>query len=124
VRVAMLKVKGVENVRVSLNDGLTILDFKPGDTVRLSELRQIIKNNGFVSKEARVVVRGSIKELPGVTVFEVSGTGETFTLAPDPQHAEISGQLMAKPKLTVFEVTGTVDGSAPDRQRLLVSSVR
>ena len=53
----MQKVDGVQSVRVSLNDGLTILDLKPGNAVTIARLRQIVKNNGFVSKEAGVIAR-------------------------------------------------------------------
>ena len=60
MRVAMQKVDGVQSVKVSLNDGLTILDLKPDNAVTLAKLRQVIKNNGFVSKEAQIVARGSI----------------------------------------------------------------
>ena len=78
----MQKVDGVQNVRVSLNDGLTILDLKPGNAVTLARLRQIIKNNGFVSKEASVVARGTTK---GPRGFVVSGTNEQLSLAAAPQ---------------------------------------
>ena len=57
----MRKVEGVESVRVSLNDGLTILDLKPANAVTIARLRQIIKNNGFVSKEANVIAHGEPK---------------------------------------------------------------
>ncbi len=72
----MQKVDGVQTVKVSLNDGLTILDLKPDNTVTLARLRQVIKNNGFVSKEAQIVARGTITDGTGATVFEVSGTRE------------------------------------------------
>jgi hypothetical protein len=76
----MLKVDGVENVRVSLNEGLTILDLKPGNAVSMARLRQIIKNNGFVSKTAEIVARGAVER----QTFVVSGTGEqlAFTATP------------------------------------------
>ena len=60
----MQKVDGVQSVRVSLNDGLTILDLKAGNAVTLAKLRQIIKNNGFVSKEATAVARGRRQLVP------------------------------------------------------------
>ena len=78
----MQKVEGVQAVRVSLNDGLTILDLKPGNGVTLAKLRQIIKNNGFVSKEASVVARGATN---GARGFAVSGTNEQLSLAASPQ---------------------------------------
>ena len=55
----MQKIAGVQSVKVSLNDGLTILDLKPDNTVTLAKLRQVIKDNGFVPKEAQIVARGS-----------------------------------------------------------------
>jgi copper chaperone CopZ len=82
VRVAMQKVDGVQSVRVSLNDGLTILDLKPENAVTLVRLRQIIKNNGFVSKEASVLACGTPS---GERGFVVSGTNEQLTLGAAPQ---------------------------------------
>jgi hypothetical protein len=78
----MKKVPAVAEVRVSLNDGLTILDLKPENSTTLAELRQIIKNNGFVPKEAAVVARGSVV---GDDVFVVSGTNERLQLSSPAQ---------------------------------------
>jgi hypothetical protein len=80
----MKKVDGVQIVRVSLNDGMTILDLKPGNAVTLAKLRQIIKNNGFVSKEASVVARGAVA---GVGEFVVSGTNERLPLSATAQRS-------------------------------------
>jgi hypothetical protein len=78
----MKKVPGVAQVRVSLKDGLTILDLKPGNSTTLTELRQIIRNNGFVPKEARVSARGSVI---GDMTFVVSGTNEKLALSAPAQ---------------------------------------
>lgn len=78
----MQKVDGVQAVRVSLNDGLTTLDLKPGNAVTLAKLRQIIKKNGFVSKEASVVARGNAN---GARSFVVSGTNGQLPLSAPPQ---------------------------------------
>jgi hypothetical protein len=77
------KVPSVTDVRVSLNDGLTILDLKPGNTTTLAELRQIIRNNGFISKEATVVARG--RPTANQTAFAVEGTSEQLQLSSPPQ---------------------------------------
>jgi len=74
----MKRVPAVSQVRVSLKDGLTVLDLKPGNTVTLSELRQIIKNNGFVSKETTAVARGRVADQ---RTFVVSGTDERLSLS-------------------------------------------
>ena len=78
----MKKVRGVANVRVSLNDGLTVLDLAPQNNVTLAELRRIIRNNGFVSKDAGIVARGSLGD-PGT--FTVSGTNERLTVSGPPR---------------------------------------
>jgi hypothetical protein len=78
----MQKVDGVQRVEVRLNDGVTVLDFKPGNDVTLATLRHVIKNNGFVSKEALVVAAGTDN---GDRVFVVSGTQEQLELTSAPQ---------------------------------------
>jgi len=81
----MKKLPAVAQVRVSLNEGLTILDFKPGNTATVAELRQIIKHNGFVSKDATVVARGTVAA--DEKVFVVSGTNERLPLSSPPQRS-------------------------------------
>lgn len=88
----MQKVDGVQSVRVSLNDGLTILDLKPGNSVTLAQLRKIIKNNGFVSKEATVVARGT----PSAGAFEVGGTGERLEVSASPIRSGAAWKLAVK----------------------------
>ena len=73
----MQKLEGVNNVRVSLKDGLTILELRPNNTITLGQLRKVIKNNGFVSKDAQITARGDMKG----GKFEVSGTAEQLSLS-------------------------------------------
>jgi len=77
----MKKVPSVVQVRVSLKDGLTILDLKPGNTTTLAELRQVIKNNGFVSREVSGLARGAT---PDPNTFVISGTNERLSLSAAP----------------------------------------
>jgi hypothetical protein len=76
----MKKVEGVQIVQVSLKDGLTVLELRPDNTVTMAHLRTVIRNNGFVPKEAQITARGSVS---GGT-FEVSGTGERLPFAQTP----------------------------------------
>ena len=78
----MKKVPSVAQVRVSLKDGLTILDLKEGNGTTLTELRQIIKNNGFVSKEVDATLNGSVSA--DRKTATVSGSNERLALAADP----------------------------------------
>jgi hypothetical protein len=74
----MQKVEGVDKVTVSLKDGLTVLELKSGNTVTLANLRSIIKNNGFVSRNAEIVATGS---LAATGDFDVAGTRERLPVA-------------------------------------------
>jgi hypothetical protein len=85
----MQKVDGVQAVKVSLKEGLTILDLRPDNTITLAKLRQIIKNNGFVSKEATAVARGA----PADRQFTVSGTTEELALSEAPKRIGDAWQL-------------------------------
>ena len=76
----MRKVEGVQDVRVNLKDGLTVLDLRPENKVTLAQLRTVIRNNGFVSKDVQVTARGSVSS----DAFEVSGTGERLPFAEKP----------------------------------------
>ena len=81
----MKKVPSVDQVRVSLKDGLTILDLKPHNTTTLADLRRLIKNNGFVSKEATIVARGTVSQ--DNRTFTVSDTNEQLVLRGAPERA-------------------------------------
>jgi len=81
----MKKNPAVEQVRVSLKDGMTILDLKQGNTTTIAELRRVIKNNGFVSKEVTATARGTVSA--DQRTFTVGVTNEQLLLSAPPQRA-------------------------------------
>ena len=123
----MQKVPGVVSVRVSLNDGLTVLDLKPGNNVTFTNLRQVIRNNGFVTKEAQVVAVGAVSTAGGVVVLEVSGTRERFTLQPGSgQQLQRYDDLRARSKAGPtgpLVLTGSVDITDPKSMKMTVTAV-
>ena len=76
----MRKVDGVQAVNVSLKGGLTVLELRPDNKVTLAQLRTVIKNNGFMSKDAQITARGTVSG----NTFEVSGSGERLPFAQKP----------------------------------------
>ena len=76
----MQKVDGVQSVQVSLKEGLTTLELRPENKVTLAQLRTVIKNNGFVSKDAQVVARGSVRS----DGFDVAGSAERLSTVSAP----------------------------------------
>ena len=123
----MQKVPGVESVRVSLNDGLTILDLKRGNTNTLARLREVIKNNGFVSKEAAVIVRGDVLIRDGQLVIEVAGTHEVFVLIADAParagYADLRQRAERSPVVDV-EIAGSVEAGTARPLRLVVRGIK
>jgi hypothetical protein len=49
--------------------------------VTLAKLRQVIKDNGFVAREAQVIARGTPVAEPSNVTFEVSGTRERLIVS-------------------------------------------
>ena|SRR5437867_10038117 len=90
----MQKLDGVQNVQVSLNDGLTILDLKAGNAITMVKLRQVIKNNGFVAKEAAVIAGGEPRT---DRLFVVGGTNEELMLSTAPQRVDGAWRLRVSP---------------------------
>ena len=89
----MQKVDGVQSVKVSLRDGLTILDLRQDNAVTLARLRQVIKDSGFVAKEAQVLARGQAIDDRGAPAFEVGGTKERLLLTSPARPISDSWQL-------------------------------
>jgi copper chaperone CopZ len=84
VRGALQKFSGVEKVDVSLNKGLATVTLKPGNTVRLSDVWETVRKNGFTPKHTRVVVRGEVVQGPKAE-FKVTGSNEVYGLSADPK---------------------------------------
>ena len=70
VDVALKKVAGVESVEVSLNKGLATVKLKPGNTVSVPQLWELIHKNGYTPKTTAVSVRGELANVNGTTSIE------------------------------------------------------
>ena len=80
VRGALQKFSGVEKVDVSLNKGLATVTLKPGNAVRLADVWETVRKNGFTPKETKVVIRGDV--VGGAnTALKVTGTNESYRVS-------------------------------------------
>ena len=86
MRVAVQKLPGVESVNVSLERASTDIQLRPGNSITLGQLRNIIKNNGFTSKEATVTAVGNVIEQGGQPALDVTGTNIVMLMVTDPTH--------------------------------------
>jgi copper chaperone CopZ len=87
VDVALRKVAGVESVEVSLKKGLATVKLKPGNTVSVPQLWELIHKNGYTPKTTSVLVRGELANVNGTILLKVSGTKDTLPLAADSKNA-------------------------------------
>ena len=122
MRVALEKVDGVETVSVTLKRGVAHITLKEGNTVTLAGLRRIIKEAGYPSRDATVVVVGTVRGERARLTLEVSGTKEVFDLGAG------EGRSLADVERRVdrsVELTGTIPAPDPKsvRERIQVQSV-
>jgi copper chaperone CopZ len=97
VDVALKKVAGVESVEVSLNKGLATVKLKPGNTVSVPQLWELIHKNGYTPKSTAILVRGDLETVSGRLRLKISGTNDTLALAASPKnptaYSEASNKL-------------------------------
>ncbi len=78
--VAIKKVNGVQDVKVSLNEGGADIKLKDGNKVDVEQIRDIIRKNGFTPKDADVKVAGKVVERNGQPALEVNGPDVVYLL--------------------------------------------
>jgi copper chaperone CopZ len=105
VHVALTKLHGVESVEVSLRKNTATVKLKPGNTVTVPQLWELIHKSGYTAKATQVSVRGEISN--GMTGLQllVSGTKEALALAADPQNKIAYDEASGK-----FGQTVTIQG--------------
>ncbi len=102
VDVALRKVAGVESVEVSLNKGLATVKLKPGNTVTISQLWELVHKNGYTPKTTLVLVRGELANVNGAIQLNVSGTKDVLPLVADPENAGAFAKAREKIGQTVI----------------------
>lgn len=64
VEEGLKELPGVESVTVSLNDGYAEVALASGSGTSMSDIREVIRNNGFTPKEAHVQLEGRLELSP------------------------------------------------------------
>ena len=103
--VSVKKIFGVESVDVKLKQGKAFIHLKPGNTVRLEDITQKVRDNGFHPQDANVSARGELVTSAGKLQLKITGPNQTYDLAGD-------AAKLAELKKNVGKVV-IIDGSAP-----------
>jgi len=111
VSVALKKLDGVESVDVSLEKATADIRLKPGNTITLPQLRRIIRQAGYPTKDACVEARGAVVERNGKPALDLQN-GSFLELAAKPSASTTD----------VAEVTGVSRIVDKDREVLTISS--
>jgi copper chaperone CopZ len=83
VSVAIKKVDGVQDVKVSLNEGSAEVKLKDGNKVTVDQVRELIRKNGFTPKQSEVKVLGKVIERDGKPALDVTGLDLVYLLEGD-----------------------------------------
>lgn len=79
VEASIKRLDGVQAVTMSLNNGTAEIRLAPDNRLTLERIRQLISDNGFTAKDARVKLTGTVREKDGKLVIETE-SGEVFAL--------------------------------------------
>jgi len=110
VSVVIIKLDGVESVDVSLEKATADIRLKPGNTITLPQLRRIIREGGYPTKDARVDARGTIVDRNGKPALDLQN-GSFLELAAGP----------SAPPTGVVDVTGVSRVVEKEREVLTIS---
>ena len=105
----MKKLPGVEEVHVSLEKASTDIELRPGNTVTLAQLRQVIKNGGFKAGEAQITAVGQLLDAKGRLTVDLAPAKASLLLEADPANASaLSEAAKLAGAAAAVEVTGIV----------------
>lgn len=123
MRVAVGKVSGVESVDVTLKRGVAHIRMREANAVSLADLRRIIKDAGYTSREATITAQGQlVREGRGLSLL-VSGSGERFDLVPSPSSAVALEQAASSASVEIVGVIAPPEGRSPRRETVRVTSL-
>ena len=110
VRVAIGKIDGVRDVKVTLNEGLATIQFAPTNRVSTEQVRKAIRSNGFMPRGAEVRVAGTLVARADTLLLSVKESGDSFVLQ---DASDAPGNVAALQKLKFTERV-LLDGNLPE----------
>ncbi len=109
--VAVKKLDGVQTIDVSLEKASADIRLKPGNRITLTQLRDVIKKNGYPTKDAQVEARGRFVDRDGAIALDLLN-GSMLEITDKPSE---SGSA-------IVTVTGVSRTMGKDRERLTLTT--
>ncbi|MDX1767149.1 MAG: heavy metal-associated domain-containing protein [Arenibacter troitsensis] len=114
------KMDGLQNVRVSLNDGKAYIELSKNNSLGLKQIQEEVKKNGFSAKNAEVVIEGKL--INKDDSLELQTNNETYTIVKGAPN-----DLSSKLKPGTVKVRGIVqdeeDKSLTGDWKILVTEI-
>jgi copper chaperone CopZ len=127
VRVAALKIDGVETVTISLQRAVADIRMREGNRVTIEQIRQMVRRSGFTPREASVTVIGSAVERGGAPAIAVSGIDQVLIVNVQRSDAAalkaVEDARRAAPSVE-SEITGTLEPAAGQPDQITVTTAR
>jgi hypothetical protein len=105
-----MKLPGIESADVSLATATADIRLTPDNRITLPQLREVLKKNGYPTRDAQVSARGRVMNRGGTRVLDLLN-GSTIELANTPAAARL-------PTNEIVDVAGT-SRAAPKASELL-----
>jgi hypothetical protein len=109
-----MKLPGVESADVSLDKASADIRLKPDNHISTKQLREVLKKNGYPSRDAQIEGRGRLVERGGTLVLDLLN-GSTMNV----EGKDVAGK--ASDQIVQFSGVSRVDEKAGER--LTVQSI-
>ncbi len=103
---------GVQGVKIDNKKGMLVVELKPGNSVKLRAIRDLVQQSGYTPKDLKVTVIGTTVVDRGYTNFKVEGQPEMIRVKDKEGFLRELGNRKARVE-GVIE-TSTVDGNRMD----------
>jgi copper chaperone CopZ len=123
VRVAALKIDGVETVTISLQRAVADIRMREGNRVTIEQIRQMVRRSGFTPREASVTVIGSAIERGGAPAIAVSGIDQVLIVnvqRSDAAALKAIEDARGTAPSVVSKITGTLEPVAGQPDQIAV----
>lgn len=118
---ALLKTPGVVSAEVSLDKAEADITLAPGNKITVPQLRQLLRRNGYPTKDAHVMATGKILDRNGTLAFDLLN-GVTLDVAAGGSAQTELTNLSKDPAAPLIEATA-VSSLEGKRERFTVINV-
>ena len=88
-----MKLPSVESAEVSLERASADIRLKPDNRVTMAELRKVLKENGYPTRDAQIEARGRIEDSGGTLIVDLLN-GSSLRIEINEAGAKPTGQIV------------------------------